>query len=153
MAKANTNAAGGKPDPTDAATGGDATGAQDSAGQGSSPPADAVGPGATAQLNTDTTAVTALTQPPAGESANALDAAISDVTDAAAEIVPAARQTLLEAVGAAAADAVKAGDHATHGVLNAIEVKLAELRNTIAASRGQVAEEYRHVLDWFDNLL
>ncbi|MGT2505682.1 hypothetical protein [Cupriavidus basilensis] len=161
MAKATTNAAGAKPDTTTAGAATDASqldlgagtsgaaGEPGAAGQGGTPPADAAG---TVQLNTDTTAVTP--QPKPDESVDdPLAGAVSDVKEAAAEVFPAARQTLREAVSSAAADAAKAGEHATHGVLNAIEVKLAELRNTIAASQSQVAEEYRHVLDWFENLL
>lgn len=163
MAKANTNAAAAKADPADttvidaakagAAASGDATGAQDGAGQGGTPPTDAAGAGAAVQLNTDTTAVTPLPLSTPDDPIDTLAGAVSGAEEAVADIVPAARQTLREAVSSAAADAAKAGEHATHGVLNAIEVKLAELRNTIAASESQVAEEYRHVLDWFENLL
>lgn len=164
MAKATTNAAGAKPDTTTAGAATDASqidlgagtsgaaGEPGAAGQGGTPPADAAGAGGTVQLNTDTAAVTP--QPKPDESVDdPLAGAVSDVKEAATEVFPAARQTLREAVGSAAAHAAKAGEHATHGVLNAIEVKLAELRNTIAASKDQVAEEYLHVLDWFENLL
>lgn len=189
MAKANTNAAGTKVDPADttvvdaakagAATSGDTTGAQDGAGQGGTPPTDAVGAGAPVQLNTGAADAAGAPAAGAGEGGtpladtaaqvvtvklnvdtSAAAAMIAEIATAAADAkkavgdaLPAARQTLREAVGEAAAHAAKAGEHATHGVLNAIEVKLAELRNTIAASEGQVAEEYRQVLDWFENLL
>ncbi len=131
----------------------EAAGATDGAGQGDTADADAAAQGAMVHINTDAAAVAVLSQPAVGESDNVLVTVVGDAQEMAEEIIPAARQTLREAVAVAAADAAKAGEHATHGVLNAIEVKLAELRNTIVASEGQVADEFRHVLDWFENLL
>ena len=75
------------------------------------------------------------------------EGAVVDVTRSAD-----APRTLIEAVGKASKDAERAGEHASHSVLNSIELKLSELRNLIANSKGVVADEYRHVLDWFEQL-